>query len=78
MPLVICTLKAASTKINGVEFKQTDKGLISENVSQEVADHFASIDGFEVIKAQGKAGKPSQPDQAELPEQDKAEPEASV
>jgi len=70
MPLVICTLKAASTKINGVEFKQTDKGLISENVSQEVADHFASIDGFEVIKAQGKAGKADAsqalPDDAQL------------
>lgn len=55
MPLILCTLKNASTNINGVEFKQTEKGLISASVDQDVADYFASIPGYEVIKAQGKA-----------------------
>lgn len=54
MPLILCKLPNASTRINGVEFKPTDAGMLSGDVSAEVAEAFAKIPGYEIVQAQGK------------------------
>jgi hypothetical protein len=48
MPKVLCKLKNASAKINGVSFVSHKLGMISEEVDDAVAKHFASIPGYEV------------------------------
>jgi hypothetical protein len=51
MARVLCTLEHASTSINGVSFT-SDKGqLISDEVDDDVAAHFASIPGFVLMPA---------------------------
>lgn len=54
MPLILCKLPNASTKINGVEFKPTEAGMLSVDVSAEVAEAFAKIPGYEIVQAQGR------------------------
>lgn len=62
MPRVICDLPNASAEISGVKFhKLDDGGLISDEISQEQAELFASIpgytideDGVEPVKAEVK------------------------
>lgn len=56
MPLILCSLRNASTKINGVEFKPTDAGMLSEEISAEQAEVFAAIPGYSVVQPQGKKG----------------------
>lgn len=46
MAKVICTLPNASTLINGVKFIEHEAGVISEDISDEVAAAFASITGY--------------------------------
>jgi hypothetical protein len=49
---VICTLPNASDEISGVKFHpHDDGGLISEDVSPEVAAHFLSINGYKAFDA---------------------------
>lgn len=49
MPRVICDLPNASTEISGVKFhKLDDGGLISDEISQEQAELFASIPGYTI------------------------------
>jgi hypothetical protein len=46
MAKVICTLPNASTEINGVKFVSHKLGMISEDVDDEVATGFATIQGY--------------------------------
>lgn len=55
MPLILCKLPNAAAVINGVEFKKTDAGMLSGEVSDEAAELFAAIPGYEVVQPQGKA-----------------------
>jgi len=43
---VLCSLPNASSLINGVTFALSPHGLISEDLTPEVAQHFASIPGY--------------------------------
>lgn len=51
MPKVLCTLPNASDEINGVKFTSHEKGMLSEDVSDDVAADFASIPGYVVVGA---------------------------
>ena len=55
MPKVLCNLRNASAEINGVKFEKTDDGMLSEDISKEVADSFGAIDGYLVIETEEKA-----------------------
>ena len=46
MPKVICTLPNASEEISGVKFTAVEDGMLSEDISDEQADHFLSIPGY--------------------------------
>ena len=50
MPKVLCKLRNASAKINDVKFDKTDAGMLSEDVTAEVAANFAQIEGYEVVE----------------------------
>jgi len=47
MARVLCTLHNASNSINGVAFEPHPKGVVSEEIDQDTADHFLSINGYE-------------------------------
>jgi hypothetical protein len=50
MPRVLCSLPNASTNINGVDFvPQEDGRLLSAEISQEEADGFTSIQGYDLF-----------------------------
>lgn len=51
MPKILCTLPNASEEISGVKFVAHAKGMVSEDVSDEVAADFASIPGYEIVGA---------------------------
>lgn len=62
MAKVICKLPNASEEISGVKFKAhpDGAGMVSEDISDEQAAHFASIPGYELVgvkKAAAPAGK---------------------
>jgi hypothetical protein len=50
MPKILCTLPNASAEISGVKFTPHNEAMLSEDVSQEVAESFASIDGYKVVQ----------------------------
>lgn len=50
MPKVLCKLRNAGEEINDVKFTKTDGGMLSEDVSAEVAANFAQIEGYEVVE----------------------------
>lgn len=64
MPQVLCTLPNASELINGVKFAAHAKGLLSEDVSDEVAANFASIPGYELVGAKPPAADSGDADKA--------------
>lgn len=49
MAQVLCTRENASTLINDVKFTQTDTGMLSEDISDEVAANFLEIPGYELV-----------------------------
>lgn len=49
MAKVQCTLENASDKINGVAFEPGQKGMVSEDISLDLAEQFAQIPGYEII-----------------------------
>ena len=51
MPQVLCTLPNASEAISGVKFSKHASGMLSEEVSDEVATGFAAIPGYEIVGA---------------------------
>ncbi len=48
MPRVICTRPNAGELINGVKFSPHDGGMISDEVTAEIADQFMELSGFEI------------------------------
>lgn len=65
MVQVICTLPNASDEISGVKFSAHDEGMISEEVSQEVADGFLEIsNGYKLAGDVKTAKQPSDEDKA--------------
>jgi len=46
MPQILCTLPNASTLISGVAFSSHPNGMLSEEVSDDVAAGFAGIPGY--------------------------------
>lgn len=57
MPRIICKRSNASVLISGVSFEKCDSGMISEEVSQEVADRFTVISGYEIAGLEEVAPK---------------------
>ena len=51
MPKVLCTLPNASGEISGVKFSQHEKGMLSDEVSDEQAEFFAAIPGYAIVGA---------------------------
>lgn len=51
MPRVLCTLPNASANISGVAFTAHEKGMLSEEITTEQAEAFASIPGYDVVGA---------------------------
>lgn len=76
MPKVICTLPNASDCISGVKFSllPSGDGVISEEISQEAADLFASIPGY-TLAAEDDGGAA---DRAAAEAAEKAEAEAKA
>ena len=73
MVQVICTLPNASEEISGVKFCPHDEGMISEDITQEVADGFLLIPhGYKLAGAEGKKAA----DPKEESDEDKAAREA--
>lgn len=67
---ILCTRPNASTSINGVAFHETDAGMLSDPISQELADMFLGIPGYELIptaKAAGPAESVEVKETAEAP-----------
>ena len=56
MPKILCTLPNASEEISGVKFVVHANGMVSEEVSDEVAADFASIPGYEIVGAPAPKG----------------------
>jgi hypothetical protein len=51
MPKVLCTLPNASEEISGIKFMSHAAGMLSEDISDEQAAKFASIQGYEIVGA---------------------------
>ncbi|ATI15637.1 hypothetical protein [Bordetella phage vB_BbrM_PHB04] len=66
MPKVICTLPNASELISGVKFEPHERGVISEDISDDLAETFLAIRGYE-LDGEKKPTKPPV-DDAELEE----------
>ena len=49
MAQVICTLPNASEEISGVAFTAHESGMISAEISDELAADFASIRGYQIV-----------------------------
>ena len=53
MAKVLCTLPNASNLINGVRFASVPDGMLSEEISDDVAANFASIPGYVLTNKKG-------------------------
>ena len=60
MPKVLCTLPNASEEINGIKFETHANGMLSEDVSDEVAAELSTIPGYQVVGSKA----PADPDKA--------------
>ena len=49
MPKILCTLPNASDEINGVKFVAHANGMVSEDVSDDVAAEFTAIPGYVAV-----------------------------
>ena len=61
---ILCTLPNASELINGVVFKPRGDVMLSEDISQELADAFVAIPGYEILsdeKDDKRSSLPSEP-----------------
>lgn len=68
MPKVLCTLPNASDEIRGVKFVTHAAGMLSEDISDEQAEVFASIPGYEIVgtKSPAPTGDDKAAERAEL------------
>lgn len=74
---VICTLENAADRISGVKFTaRDDGGKISEEISAEKAEAFASIPGYELVDEPVAPQKPATPTKASKKAEPKAETKA--
>ena len=64
MAQVICTLPNASEEISGVAFTAHESGMISAEISDDLAADFASINGYQLV---GDEAAPVRED-ADLPD----------
>lgn len=51
MPKVLCTLPNAADEISGIKFSAHEKGMLSEEISDEQAKRLASIPGYMLVGA---------------------------
>lgn len=58
MPKVICSLPNASESISGVRFSPQENGVISDDVSEDVAAMFLAIPGYTL--APGESAPPQE------------------
>lgn len=65
MAQVICRLPNASEEISGVKFEPIEGGMISEEISDEQAELFVSINGYELV-GEKKPAPAADADLAEL------------
>lgn len=76
---VICTLENAADRISGVKFTALEGGgKISEEISAEKAEAFASIPGYELVDAPVPQQKPVAPTKASKKAEAKAETKAAA
>lgn len=60
MPKVKCNLPNASENISGVKFvSHASGGMVSEEISEEQAATFASINGYEIFDAKAASNTPT-------------------
>lgn len=71
MAKVICTRPNAGDLINGVKFfphpDGAEHGVVSEDISQEIADNFVQIPGYSIIAAQRQVEAPVSPQAPQEP-----------
>lgn len=48
MAKVLCTLPNASEEISGIKFEKTDEGMLSAEISDELAAELATIPGYSI------------------------------
>ena len=60
MKRILCELPNASKEINGIKFSEDKGQMVSEEVKDEIADRFASIPGYKVVKVKTSAEKKAQ------------------
>lgn len=68
MSKVICTLPNASELINGVKFEPHERGVISEDISDEQAEAFLAIPGYELDGGERKPAPKAPANDGELEE----------
>ena len=60
MPKIVCTLPNASDNISGVNFAAREDGAkVSEEISEELAALFTSIEGYALLEDEGEASPPA-------------------
>ena len=57
MARVICALPNASEEIDDVKFEAVEGGMLSEEISDELAARFASIDGYKLVDGEAPKTK---------------------
>lgn len=73
MPQVLNRSKNASTLINGIPFTKTAKGMLSEDIPQELVDYFLKMPNYVAVKvATAPKQAASQPAQDTPPQDDAA------
>ena len=48
MAKVLCTSPNASEEISGIKFEKTDEGMLSEDISDDLAAELATIPGYSI------------------------------
>lgn len=52
---VLCTLPNAGEIINGIAFTETEGGMLSEDIGDDMARAFAAIPGYQMVGAPATA-----------------------
>jgi len=54
MKQVLCTLPDSPLWINGIEFQETDDGVLSKPIPDYLAEQFITLDGYTLLDAEGE------------------------